>query len=297
MEDTAELLRRVLEIARHKFEHYGADFNWVIVGEVADALGEQPRAVLDVAYDLESKGCILLRPSPDGNERGAVLRFLRPLLESVEIASTNVFHIGSVGAIQTGSQSSTLVSPAADARSDAESEPYSGPYDPAFTPPFDRLPLTEEMRRCMPSLHLEFGRVLVDEGRIFMAWKLVNVGVGAAKRVRLFIPHLGVDEIGQPLQPAQSIIRKRPYPPDFPHLRSSEDVIVTECEDFAGRQYRQYGRVLQYHVDAERQPHLYGLRSLEMSAPHRVKQAMLREHEPATGIETLPPALESWYFG
>ena len=291
---TGDLLQNVLDFVRDRHSQNGADGNWVIVGEIADRFDLAARAALDAAYTLESQGCVRITPSPDGNERGAVVQFVRPM--SVIPATTTVFNIHSVGAIQTGSRSTATVNNAIEP-AQSEPEPYSGPYDPARTPPFDRLPITDEMRRAMPSLHLEFGRVRVEARGFLIAWKVVNIGVGAAKRVRVFIPVLGMDEIGQPLQPGQAIIRKRPFPANFPYLKPTEDVVTLEFEDFAGRQYRQYCRLLQYDIDVERYPNSHGLRSMETGSPYHVKKSSLADHTAAAGVDTLPPALESWYFG
>lgn len=288
-----DILENILEFVRDKHVSQASDANWTIVGEIADHFNISPRDALNAIYALESYGCVRVTVSPDLNERGAVVQFKRPMI--APLAPTNVFNINSVGAIQTGSQSIATVNQMPEPAS-AEPDPYSGPYDPERTPPFDSLPITEEMRRAMPSLHLQFGRILVDPRGFFIAWKVVNIGVGTAKRVRVFIPVLGVDEIGNPLQPGESIIRKRSFPPRFPHLKPSEGVSTLEYEDFAGRQYRQYSRLTQYHVGGDKYPNLYGLRSSETSQPFRVSRASLAEHNPFQGVETLDPRLQEWYF-
>ena len=290
---TDHFLQNVLEFVRDKHSRNASDGNWTITGEIADRFDVSPRIALDVAYALEAQGCVRVKPSPDGNERGAVVQFVRPMI--TPFAPTTVFNIHSVGAIQTGSRSNATVNHEI-AAAHAEPAPYTGPYDPARTPPFDRLPITEEMRRAMPSLHLQFGRVRIESKSFHIAWKVVNIGVGSAKRVRVFIPVLGMDEIGQPLQPGKEIIRKRPFPLDFPYLKPTEDVATLECEDFAGRQYRQYCRLLQYQIDAERYPNSYGLRSMETGSPYHVKKASLAEHTAALGVDTLQASLQDWYF-
>ncbi|MGZ3549527.1 MAG: hypothetical protein ACXWNZ_14545, partial [Vulcanimicrobiaceae bacterium] len=86
MGESPELQERILEFVRKRHSSSPRDSNWVIVGEVADAIGASPSVVFNEAYALASKGCIRLTPSPDGNERGAVLQFIKPLLVQSERA-------------------------------------------------------------------------------------------------------------------------------------------------------------------------------------------------------------------
>lgn len=287
------LEQRVLDYVRERYENNGADWNWVIVREVMDHFSISEREASDVAYALERDGRIKMTPARDGNPVGAVLQFQRPVGAAASI--TNVIHVaGSVGALQTGMQSQAMigVTPALD-----QDDVYDGPYDPVRTPPGDKLHVTEEMRLCMPSLHLEIGRVLATNGRLSFAYRISNIGVGAARRIRLFLPCLGVDDVRRSLQPGERIIRKRPYP-GVPYLKPGEDVVTLECEDHAGRQYRQYGRLQQYHVNGDGHPPIYGLLSDELSPPFRVKKASLarEHHEPVQGIDTLDSRLAEYYF-
>jgi len=146
--------------------------------------------------------------------------------------------------------------------------------------PFNSLPMEAYMQGRLPSLHVEFAPPRYDESQksCTLSWTVANIGVGAAKGVRLFVGGFRANIPG-PILPGKHVTCSVPCAevrPMWHWAKPLEDAVIFEFEDIGGVVFRQDGRFSQETLQrtSDAMP-LYALRCGELMQPFRVSQRHL----------------------
>lgn len=117
--------------------------------------------------------------------------------------------------------------------------------------PSDALPQQSHLLSFQPCLAVEIGNPTGGvDGRFYLNWVIRNVGSGAARMIRVFMPGLIVDKLDAPIPTGQQTSRGTLFEdkPAFKEFMRPPVHLILEFEDQAGNIYRQYANVFQGKV-------------------------------------------------
>lgn len=117
----------------------------------------------------------------------------------------------------------------------------------SFNAPSDALPEQTHLLAFRPCLYIEFGAPHTADGKFYLSWTVRNIGLGVARKIKLFMPGLMTDTLDRPIE-ATSEARRGTLFEDkraFSGLMKPPVHLIAEFEDYAGNLYRQYGNVVQ----------------------------------------------------
>ena len=140
--------------------------------------------------------------------------------------------------------------------------------------PYDALPPRREYAVTQPCLAVSFERPIKRAAGVFLGYVVSNIGVGAARRVRMFLPCMNNVACEEPIGPGNAIAGEFRYDTSrafTEHMKPPCQVVV-EYEDVNGNLYRQYANVRQpMHGDIQ------GFSTDEFGIPYRVSKRTVQE--------------------
>ncbi len=141
--------------------------------------------------------------------------------------------------------------------------------------PTDALPRQPHLAQFQPCLTFQFSQPQAVNGKFYLEWVVKNIGLGAARKVKSFLPGVFTDKLESPIEAGANASRGVLYENKraFTNFMKPPVHLIAEYEDIAGNIYRQYGNLIQSPAPSGAF-NFYGVE--EMGTPYLISERIVK---------------------